>query len=49
MNRYEKAVIAMAKQTVTLDVLSYHATASLEDAYRLRVSICITVVSSKIN
>ncbi|KAK9505337.1 hypothetical protein O3M35_009418 [Rhynocoris fuscipes] len=33
---YEKAVIAMAKQSVTLDVLSYHATATLEDAQRLR-------------
>ncbi|XP_046753536.1 dual 3',5'-cyclic-AMP and -GMP phosphodiesterase 11 isoform X2 [Diprion similis] len=33
---YEKAVIAMAKQSVTLEVLSYHASASLEDALRLR-------------
>ncbi|KAL1465015.1 hypothetical protein WDU94_004612, partial [Cyamophila willieti] len=33
---YEKAIIAMAKQSVTLDVLSYHASASLEDAQRLR-------------
>ncbi|XP_070170695.1 dual 3',5'-cyclic-AMP and -GMP phosphodiesterase 11 isoform X3 [Polyergus mexicanus] len=33
---YEKAIIAMAKQSVTLEVLSYHATASLEDAQRLR-------------
>ncbi|XP_026667667.1 dual 3',5'-cyclic-AMP and -GMP phosphodiesterase 11 isoform X2 [Ceratina calcarata] len=33
---YEKAVIAMAKQSVTLEVLSYHATASLDDAQRLR-------------
>ncbi|KAL1115639.1 hypothetical protein AAG570_005929 [Ranatra chinensis] len=33
---YEKAVIAMAKQSVTLDVLSYHASASLEDAQRLK-------------
>lgn len=32
---YEKAVIAIAKQSVTLDVLSYHATASLEDAQKL--------------
>lgn len=37
--RYEKAVIAMAKQSVTLEVLSYHASASLEDAQRLRVSL----------
>ena len=28
----------MAKQSVTLEVLSYHASASLEDAQRLRVS-----------
>jgi hypothetical protein len=40
--RYEKAVIAMAKQSVTLEVLSYHASASLEDAQRLRVS-CVQV------
>ncbi|XP_011343086.1 dual 3',5'-cyclic-AMP and -GMP phosphodiesterase 11 isoform X2 [Ooceraea biroi] len=33
---YEKAVIAMAKQSVTLEVLSYHASASIEDAQRLR-------------
>jgi len=37
--RYEKAVIAMAKQSVTLEVLSYHASASLEDAQRLRVGV----------
>lgn len=40
--RYEKAVIAMAKQSVTLEILSYHASASLEDAQRLRVS-CVQV------
>lgn len=33
---YERAVVAIAKQSVTLEVLSYHATASLEDAQRLR-------------
>ncbi|XP_049817305.1 dual 3',5'-cyclic-AMP and -GMP phosphodiesterase 11 isoform X2 [Aethina tumida] len=33
---YEKAVVAIAKQNVTLEVLSYHATASMEDAQRLR-------------
>ncbi|CAH0774211.1 unnamed protein product [Bemisia tabaci] len=32
---YEKTVIAMAKQSVTLEVLSYHASATLEDAQRL--------------
>lgn len=36
--RFEKAMIANAKQNVTLDVLSYHASASLDDAQRLRVS-----------
>lgn len=36
--RYEKAITAMAKQSVTLEVLSYHASATLEDAQRLRVS-----------
>lgn len=35
---YEKAIVAMAKQSVTLEVLSYHASASMEDAQRLRVS-----------
>lgn len=30
-------MVAIAKQNVTLEVLSYHATASLEDAQRLRV------------
>nr|CAD7573820.1 unnamed protein product [Timema californicum] len=35
---YEKAVIAMAKQSVTLEVLSYHASASVEDAQRLKLS-----------
>lgn len=39
LSRYEKAITAMAKQSVTLEVLSYHASASLEDAQRLRVSI----------
>ncbi|CAH0563713.1 unnamed protein product [Brassicogethes aeneus] len=33
---YERAVVAIAKQNVTLEVLSYHATATLEDAQRLR-------------
>lgn len=37
ISRFEKAIIANAKQNVTLDVLSYHASASLEDAQRLRV------------
>jgi len=37
--RYEKAIIAMAKQSVTLEVLSYHASASLEDAQRLKVGV----------
>lgn len=36
---YEKAIIAMAKQSVTLEVLSYHASASIDDAKRLRVSV----------
>lgn len=40
---YERAVVAIAKQSVTLEVLSYHATASLEDAQRLRVGIDINV------
>ncbi|KAL5278928.1 PDE5A family protein [Megaselia abdita] len=33
---YEKAIVAMAKQSVTLEVLSYHASASMDDAHRLR-------------
>lgn len=36
---YEKAIVAMAKQSVTLEVLSYHASASTDDAVRLMVSI----------
>ncbi|KAF0774054.1 Uncharacterized protein FWK35_00000870 [Aphis craccivora] len=36
IRRFEKAIIANAKQNVTLDVLSYHASASLEDAQKLR-------------
>ena len=35
---YEKAIVAMAKQSVTLEVLSYHASASIDEAHRLRVS-----------
>lgn len=35
---YEKAIVAMAKQSVTLEVLSYHASASTDDAVRLMVS-----------
>lgn len=35
---YEKAIVAMAKQSVTLEVLSYHASASMDDAVRLKVS-----------
>ncbi|XP_060523064.1 dual 3',5'-cyclic-AMP and -GMP phosphodiesterase 11 isoform X4 [Cylas formicarius] len=33
---YEKAMVAIAKQDVTLEVLSYHATANLDDAQKLR-------------
>ncbi|XP_038114377.1 dual 3',5'-cyclic-AMP and -GMP phosphodiesterase 11 isoform X2 [Culex quinquefasciatus] len=33
---YEKAIVAMAKQSVTLEVLSYHASATMDDATRLR-------------
>lgn len=36
---YETAIIAMAKQSVTLEVLSYHASASMDDAKRLRVRV----------
>lgn len=36
---YEKAIVAMAKQSVTLEVLSYHASASTDDAVRLMVRI----------
>lgn len=32
---YERAVVAIAKQNTTLEVLSYHATASLQNAHRL--------------
>lgn len=43
---YERAVVAIAKQSVTLEVLSYHATATLEDAQRLRVSLYLIRFSS---
>lgn len=36
-NCYEKAIVAIAKSAVTLEVLSYHASASMDDAIRLRV------------
>lgn len=36
---YEKAVKAMAKQRVTLEVLSYHASAPMEEAEQLSVRI----------
>lgn len=32
---YEKTVVAMAKQQVTLEVLSYHAAAPIDDAIKL--------------
>merc|ERR1719412_488974 len=35
VHMYEKTVVAMAKQQVTLEVLSYHATAVLEEAQKL--------------
>lgn len=35
---YEDATTAVAKQKVILDVLSYHATATVEEAQKLRVS-----------
>lgn len=38
---YEKAIVAMAKQSVTLEVLSYHASASTDDAVRLMVSFTV--------
>lgn len=42
---YEKAIVAMAKQSVTLEVLSYHASASMDDAGRLRVYLsCIFIL-----
>jgi len=43
---YEKAIVAMAKQSVTLEVLSYHASATMDEAHRLRVSSHPLVVLS---
>lgn len=37
IHRYESAVVAMAKQKVTLEVLSYHATAPKDEAEKLKV------------
>ena len=36
---YEKAVRAVAKQRVALEVLSYHASAPPEDVVRIKVGI----------
>lgn len=40
---YEKAMKAIAKTRVTLEVLSYHATAPLEEAKQLNVRIFFLV------
>ena len=42
---YEKAIVAMAKQSVTLEVLSYHASASTDDALRLMVSFIMMMMT----
>lgn len=42
---YEKAIVAMAKQSVTLEVLSYHASASTDDAVRLMVSFLFIMMT----
>lgn len=44
---YEKAIVAMAKQSVTLEVLSYHASATVDDAERLRVIAIIRYFNIK--
>jgi hypothetical protein len=36
---YEKAIKAMAKQRVTLEVLSYHASAQEDEAHKVAVSL----------
>lgn len=41
---YEKAIVAMAKQSVTLEVLSYHASASTDDAVRLMVTFIAVIL-----
>lgn len=41
---YEKAIVAMAKQSVTLEVLSYHASASTDDALRLMVTFIAVIL-----
>ena len=44
---YEKAVRAMAKQRVALDVLSYHAAAPQEDVDRFKViAQTVSMISS---
>lgn len=43
---YEKAIVAMAKQSVTLEVLSYHASASMDDAGRLKVNVTRMLLAS---
>ncbi|TRY74606.1 hypothetical protein TCAL_00771, partial [Tigriopus californicus] len=46
---YEKAVVAMAKQQVTLEVLSYHASAPLEDGIRLARQKIPSTAALKLN
>ncbi|XP_067136235.1 LOW QUALITY PROTEIN: dual 3',5'-cyclic-AMP and -GMP phosphodiesterase 11-like [Centruroides vittatus] len=46
---YEKAIKAMAKQRVTLEVLSYHATAPLEEAYRLKKALVPSTQAYKLH
>lgn len=46
---YEKAIVAMAKQSVTLEVLSYHASATMDEAHRLRVSCKKKLMQKKTN
>lgn len=40
---YEKAIKAMAKQRVTLEVLSYHASAQEEEALKVAVRTNLTI------
>ena len=36
---YEEAVKAVARQSIALDILAYHTSASVEEVQRLKVSI----------
>lgn len=45
---YEKAVRAMARQRVALEILSYHSSATFDEVQRLKVSIGLNLRVNRI-